>query len=127
MNDLRGPLRGIQVTQASGAGGNITCALRPPEGEVWDVYAIAASHDDVARSIEWQDADTDTALSMTLYSEAAVTARHYFFRDVGMCAPVRINHNCYLQYYIAAMAGAKTITMNALVERMVGVPTWKGT
>jgi hypothetical protein len=112
--------------QASGAGGNITAALRPPEGEVWDVYAIAASHDDAARSIEWQDADTDTALSMTLYSEAAVTARHYFHRDVGMSAPVRITRTCYLQYYIAAMAAAKTITLNALVEKIKGAVVWSG-
>lgn len=122
----RGALRGKQVTQGSGAGGTTYCNIRPPTGEVWDVYAIRASHDDAARTVHWFVSDTDSGTWYSLYDEAAVTAAHFFHRDIGMSAPVRINYNCYLMYGIEAMAAAKTITCNFLIERVVGVPKWTG-
>lgn len=123
---IRGALRGKAITQGSGAGGTTFCNIRPPAGEVWDVYAIRATHDDVARTIHWWVSDTDAGTWYSLYDEAGVTAAHYFARDVGLAVPVRINYNCYLMYGVDSMAGAKTITCNVMIERIVGAPKWTG-
>jgi len=125
MEGSRGALRVKEVTQASGAGGTIYCSLQPPEGEVWDVYLLTATHDDVARTIDWIINDDITALKV-VFTQAAATLPRYFYNDVGTpIVPVRVNHNCYIVFRVNAMAGAKTITMEALIERIVGVPTWK--
>lgn len=123
--EYRGSMRVKQITQASGAGGNTYCNIQPPEGELWMIHAISASHDDVARTISWVWSDSPLSLIATLYTEAAVTAMHYYHRDVGSAAPVQANRQVYPSFYVAAMAGAKTITVNVLYERIVGMPTWK--
>jgi len=117
-------MRVKQITASSGGGGNIYCNIIPPEGEVWIVHAISASHDDAARSISWNWSDTPLSLIAVLYTEAGVTAMHYYHRDIGSAAPFQVNHTVYPSYYVAAMAAGKTITVNVLYERIVGAPTW---
>lgn len=123
--EYRGSIRVKQITQGSGAGGNTYCNITPPEGEIWMIHAISAVHDDVARTISWIWSDGPLSLIATLYTEAAVTAMHYYHRDVGSAAPVQANHIVYPSYYVAALAAAKTITVNVVYERIVGAPSWK--
>jgi hypothetical protein len=120
---IKGHTRLVIITQASGAGGDTYANIRPPQGEVWVLKAAAASHDDVARTIAWQLNDTDTAAFASLYTEAAVTAAHYYHRDVGNASDLVLSYNCYLMYKIASMAAGKTITVNCAVERIVGART----
>ena len=121
MHEQFGPLRYIPITAASGAGGNTTCSIQPPMDEAWEVYAIAAAHDDVARTIYWLLPDGIVGSWGTLYTEAAVTARHYFHRDVGCSAPIRLDNNCYLQYRVDAMAAGKAITVVVAARKKIGV------
>lgn len=124
MFETRGSIRCKEITAASGAGGTTYCNITPPEGELWMIYAIYATHDDVARTISWVWSDTPAASIYTVYTEAAVATPHYYHRDVGSAAPVQANHAVYPSYCVSAMAGAKTITVHVLFERIVGVPTW---
>lgn len=123
MDQLRGALRWQEITQASGAGGDTFLNVRPPDGEVWDIYAISAIHDDAARTIDWMTNDVDTGSYGSLYNEAAVTARRYWGPNCGIYQPVRIHYKCYIMYKVTAMAAAKTITGEVLYERIVGWPT----
>jgi hypothetical protein len=123
---LRGALRGKSIATASGAGGTIYGNVQPPEGEVWDVYVVSEIHDDAARALQWCVIDTIGALILPLASVAATTDRHSFFTDTGATGPIRINHACYVAAQVTAMAGAKTLTINILYERILGAPTWTG-
>ena len=127
IRNLRGPIRVKQLTQGSPGGGSIYCNIRPPDGELWEIYAIAASHDDVARTIQWVWSDSPLALIATLYTEAGVTAMHYYHRDIGASAPVQANYQVYPSYYVANIAAGKAITVNVVYERIVGIPNWKVT
>jgi len=122
---VRGPLRVIELTQASGAGGLITCTVRPPAGEVWDIYSGWASHDDAAGlTVEWFIYDTIGPILASIYIGATVPQRLYQY--VVVPAPFRINRECYLGFRVTGMAGAKTITVRLMVERITGVQTWTG-
>jgi hypothetical protein len=76
----------------------------------------------------WQHSDIQVGLTATFYTEAAVvgTTPHYYHRDIANGCDVVLTYDNYLAYYVAAMAAAKTITLNAIVERIVGQRTDEG-
>lgn len=123
---FRGSLRATTIATASGAGGTVYGNVQPPEGEVWDVYVVSEAHDDAARVLQWCIIDTIGSLILPVSYTAATTDRHSFFTDTQAPGPIRLTHNCYIAAQIAAMAGAKTLTVNVLYERIVGVDTWTG-
>jgi len=125
MKEYRGPLRVVEKTQASGAGGDTICYLQPPEGEVWDLYALSANQPDVARTVDWLACDTISG-NKVIYELAAFTGYKMLYTDIGFGQPLRLSAGCYLGFRVLAMAGSKTITLEALVERIVGVPVWNG-
>jgi hypothetical protein len=123
--EARGSLRRMHLTIASGAGGDVVLPIRPPEGEVWDVYQIYATHDDVAREIHWRVYDSVLANDATVFQALAATLPRYWNTDVGQTLkPIRLNRATYINFRVQAMAGAKNVTAEVLIERLVGVGTW---
>lgn len=117
-----GPLRVFNVTQSSGAGGNITCDVRPPEGEAWDCRVIRATHDDAAGlAVTWKLKDAIGPIDQSGFGATAVPR---YFNNDHYCsgAVLRLHHNCYVGFYVAGMAGAKTITVTVMAERILGLP-----
>ena len=123
MDNPRGVLRGFTIAVASGAGGTVYVNVQPPEGEMWDLYAVSEIHDDVARVLQWCVIDDIGGLILPVYTSTATTDRRNFFADTGSPGPLRVHHTCYIAAQVAAMAGAKTVTLNIIAERLVGVDT----
>jgi len=124
MDNPRGVLRGFTIAVASGAGGTVYVNVQPPEGEMWDLYAVSEMHDDAARVLQWCVIDDIGGLILPVYtSPAATAARQNFFNDTHSPGPIRVHHTCYIAAQVAAMAGAKTVTLNVIAERLVGVDT----
>lgn len=120
---IRGILRAAILTQGSGAGGNINCAIRPPESEVWDIIQCRGSHDDAGGlTVQWWLNDVVGPIQLILFSG---TGTRYLHPDIGYPArPLRLTHASYLNFYVAGMAGAKTITVHVAYERILGLPLW---
>lgn len=122
---LRGPLRAHDLTQASGAGGDITLSIRPPAGEVWDLFHLRCTHDDAAGlTVQWRGIDTAGGENCLLSQGTSVP--RYLFTDLAGCkGGLRINNDCYIGFKVNGMAGAKTISANVLYERITGVQPWE--
>jgi hypothetical protein len=120
MDGLRGPLRALNFTTNSGAGGDTTATARPPAGEVWDVYAAIAGHDGAAGlTCSWFHQDSIGPLVTNVGGGAAQPRK--FYADCGApLVPWRLNHGSYISFQVLALAGAKTVGITVIVERIVG-------
>jgi hypothetical protein len=117
---MRGPLRALNFTTGSGAGGDTTATLRPPVGEVWDVYIAIGGHDGAAGlTCAWYHLDTIGPITTNCGGGAAQPRK--FYADAGSpLVPLRINHESYLAFQVLAIAAAKTVGVTGIVERIVG-------
>jgi len=123
IEQLNGPLRCFSVTQGSGAGGSVTCELRPPEGELWLARIIKAKHDDAAGlTVNWRWRD---AIGPVDEPAATGTAIPRYFNNDHSCsgAIFPLHHNCYIAFNVQGMAAGKTITITMFGERITGIPT----
>ena len=121
MDELRGPLRTINITQATGAGGDVSALLRPPQGELWDVYIARGGHDGAGGlTCAWYMLDTIGPVTASVGGGAAQPRS--FYTDVGApMMPLRLHYNCYLAFQVTAIAAAKVVGIIAVIERIVGV------
>jgi len=122
----RGIGRALVFTTASGAGGDVVVLLRPPVGELWDLYQAHAYHDDVARTMGWTVYD---AIGPVSWLGPAYAARLYslWTEDNGSpVVPLRLHHDYYLGITVVGMAAAKNAYLAGLIERIVGVGTVQG-
>jgi len=122
IDEGRGVPRVLAITKGSGAGGDTILDVRPAAGEMWDFYFLRASTDDAARDGSWLARDEDTPLTATLYSWVGATSRYLYADLPSLRSPLRLTYSSYVQVKFLAMAGAKTITANIMVERILGAP-----
>lgn len=118
--DLRGPLRVTTVAVATGVGGDIAASLRPPPGEMWDVYLARGAHNGAAGlACFWYFQDV---IGPVLLNCGGGTAQPRSFNtDVGQFAgPLRLYYGTYLTFQVNGIAAALAVGISAVYERIVG-------
>ena len=110
-----------------------TIALRPNDGDEWEVLYLDGSHyDDVARNVFWRHEQVlegygTTAISSQAYSLAPATKYPYVieannFSSLGAGVPLfYLTYRSYLKIRVNALADTKLLYLNAIVlERPEG-------
>jgi len=105
------------ITQASGAGGDVNCYIRPLTHDVWIIQQLIASHNDAARTCQWGG----FAPATILWEGLAVAVPHYFYNDLPGSQLFVLNYDSYLCYAVSAMAAARTITVTAWIHLLKDV------
>lgn len=124
--ELRGPLRILGATANSGAGGDTSAVLRPPEGEVWDILMAKGSHNGAAGlTCQWYFTDTIGGLAEMMGQGA--TQPRLMNTDCGVSRiPLRLNHNLFISFQVLACGAGVTVAVAAILERITGVNAWTG-
>jgi len=111
----------VQVTTASGGGGNVTVALQPPANTIWLPIVVAAYQDEGLLTYSWNLFD---AAGVAFYSTTlAASARVYFYRDVPSAHPLVLTRQQYLYFMVFTMAAGKNAYVDAWVHQITGVGT----
>ena len=119
---LRGPLRVLGFSQSSGAGGDTVAYLRPPQGEIWDLYMARGSHDGAAGlQCDWYFVDSIGPMQVTMGGGTAQP--RLLNTDTGNHYPLRLRYGCYIAFQVLGMAASKTVTVYAVLERIKGITT----
>lgn len=121
----------IITTQGSGAGGNTFATITVPKGEIWEVVMGIAYHDDVARNCQWSISDgTDSSVLSAVLSCAGSVPMYLADGYDGTShvrswlAPPIMRYGQQIAFTAQAMAGAKTITVKLVVNKLRGAELW---
>jgi len=127
MNEPRGPLRVLRLTETTVGGGDLYTFCTPPAGEIWDLWGARASHDEGGDlAMGWYVHDSESGFDCAFPSSARQVA--YLGPDMGIHpTPLRLNHQTFVCTAVLGLSAGKTVTIYLLVERILGAdPAWTG-
>jgi hypothetical protein len=124
----------VDLTTASGAGGNTTCNIRPPAGERWLLAYAIGFHDDAARNAIWYWVGAPAGtVELTRRTALATTAKLAFYSADEDAAkntfmmPIVATYTQYPQFLVEGMANAKNIYVRYLAYKLRGTGEWGNT
>lgn len=112
--------KAVELTTASGAGGDTACDLRPAAGHAYIVLAARAYQDDAARTIEWIGQIDSTAYVLSTSTLNASTDLQ-LYTSLPSPVPFILTRSCYLQFKVCSMAAAKNVYVKLWVHEISGI------
>lgn len=115
----------LSTSQGSGAGGNTSISINPPDGNIYVVKFIETHQDDAARTYTVTLTDGTNTITFTTGSSYAANLNKSVLSDMGFYSELVLTPGCTITITWNSLAAAKTAYLNAHIEVFKGYYGYK--